>query len=336
MENNKSTEKIDFVIAWVDGNDPVWRAEKDKYTPDEQKGDKRDVRFRDWDILKYWFRTVELFAPWVNRIHFVTWGHVPTWLNTEHPKINIVKHTDYIPEKYLPTFNSHTIELNLHRIKGLAEQFVYFNDDMFITAPVTPEDFFRKGLPCDTFAMNAIYFGKDSVGSINGNNVGIINDHFNKKKQFSANWTKWYHPANGLKKLIRTTLLMPWPWFPGFLYGHSVTNLLKSTMETVWEEAYEELDKTCLDRFRQKTNVNQWIFKYWQLVSGKFAPVTAKDKKCYHVKETVEPVCQSIAQERFKIICINDTEKTVPFETLAKEVRDCFEEKFKEKSAFEK
>ena len=54
------------------------------------------------------------------------------------------------PEEYLPTFNSHTIEMNLHRIKGLSEQFVYFNDDMFINKPMKPRDFFVHGKPCDT------------------------------------------------------------------------------------------------------------------------------------------------------------------------------------------
>ena len=83
------------------------------------------------DNLQYWFRGVGKFAPWVNRIHFITYGHLPPWLNVDHPKINIVRHTDYIPKKYLPTFNSHVIELNIHRIEGLANCFVYFNDDTF-------------------------------------------------------------------------------------------------------------------------------------------------------------------------------------------------------------
>ena len=126
-------DKIDFVMIWVDGNDPEWRKEKDKYSNKvDNNTDNREARFRDWDNLQYWFRGVEKFAPWVNKIHFVTCGHLPKWLNTENPKLNIVKHKDFIPEKYLPTFNSHTIELNLHRIKGLAENFVYFNDDLFI------------------------------------------------------------------------------------------------------------------------------------------------------------------------------------------------------------
>ena len=52
---------IDFVVTWVDGNDPVWQAEKAKYSPDKN-ADNRNVRFRDWDNMQYWFRAVEKFA----------------------------------------------------------------------------------------------------------------------------------------------------------------------------------------------------------------------------------------------------------------------------------
>ena len=147
-------DKIDFVMIWVDGADPAWRAEKNKYDSSDERGDNTEIRYRSWDNLQYWFRGIEKFAPWVNRIHFVTWGHLPAWINKNNPKLNIVNHKDYIPEKYLPTFNANTIELNLHRIKGLSEQFVYFNDDMFVTAPVKPEDFFRNGRFFDLLAGN--------------------------------------------------------------------------------------------------------------------------------------------------------------------------------------
>ena len=137
---------VDFVIIWVDGNDPEWRREKNEYkgvlTREE---DDSEHRYRDWDNLQYWFRGVEKFCPWVRTIHFVTWGHLPKWLNTDNPKLHIVNHRDYIPAEYLPTFSSHTIELNLHRIEGLSERFVYFNDDMFIIKPTTEMDFFRNG-----------------------------------------------------------------------------------------------------------------------------------------------------------------------------------------------
>ena len=64
-------------------------------------------------LLKYWFRAVEAYAPWVGQVHFITWGHLPEWLNTQCPKLHIVNHEDYIPEKYLPTFSANPIELNI-------------------------------------------------------------------------------------------------------------------------------------------------------------------------------------------------------------------------------
>ena len=135
-----SSKPIDFVMIWVDGNDPEWQKEKAKYDERVVTTANSEVRYRDWDNLQYWFRAVEKFAPWVNKIHFVTWGHLPPWLDTSNPKLHVVNHKDFIPEEYLPTFSSHTIELNLHRIEGLAERFVYFNDDTFLMAP-TPEGY---------------------------------------------------------------------------------------------------------------------------------------------------------------------------------------------------
>ena len=112
--------KIDFVIMWVDGNDPKWKAEREKYELNKGKDDNRDFRFRDWDNLQYIFRGIEKFTPWVNRVHLVTWGHLPKWINLDCKKLNIVKHSDYLPEEYQPCFNSEALEINLHRIKGLS------------------------------------------------------------------------------------------------------------------------------------------------------------------------------------------------------------------------
>lgn len=177
---------IDFVVTWVDGNDPVWQAEKAKYSP-SKNADNRNVRFRDWDNMQYWFRAVEKFAPWVNKVHFVTYGHLPKWLNTNNPKLNIAKHSDFIPKEYLPTFSSRTIEFNLHRIKGLAERFVYFNDDMFLLKPVKRELFFagKDCLPTD-FAITStlsVTDKKDTVQYAKFNNIVILNSHFDKKEQ---------------------------------------------------------------------------------------------------------------------------------------------------------
>src|SRR5690606_39009951 len=114
------------------------------------------ARFRDYGFLKYWFRGVEKFAPWVRNIHFVTCGQKPDWINVNHPKIKFVNHEDYMPKEFLPCYNSNVIEIYMHRIPDLTEQFVYFNDDFFIINHITPKRFFTDGLPNDiaAFRMN--------------------------------------------------------------------------------------------------------------------------------------------------------------------------------------
>ena len=330
-------DAIDFVIIWVDGNDPEWQKEKSKYSPTSMDFSDAPVRYRDWDNLQYWFRGVEKFAPWVNKIHFVTWGHLPPWLNTSNPKLNIVNHKDYIPEKYLPTFSSHTIELNLHRIDGLAEQFVYFNDDMFLIRPMTPDMFFKKGLPCDTFGLNCIYFGHDSAGHFVGSDMEIINTEFKNKRTIQKrDFRKWYSLKNGFKTNLKTAMLSLWEFFPGFHYNHIPSSFLKATFEEVWEKYEDILDKTCSDKFRQESNVNQWVMKFWQLCKGSYAVRTNKIGNVFHIDEdTFDKACRAVALQQYWMVCINDTPRTISFEEKKKALADCFEGILPEKSSFE-
>ena len=147
--NNNKNNKIDFVILWVDGNDENWLKEKNKYL--HLEGDMQENRFRDCNNLKYLFRGIEKYANYVNKVFFITWGHVPKWLNVKNKKLRIVKHEEFIPNKYLPTFNSNVIEMNLHRIKDLSEQFILFNDDLFILNKLEPSYFFQNGKPKDMY-----------------------------------------------------------------------------------------------------------------------------------------------------------------------------------------
>ena len=182
-DNNQIMDKkIDFVITWVDDSDPKWRKEYEYYSAKEGRCINTDAcRYRDWDTLRYWFRGVEKFAPWFNKIFFVTYGHLPKWLNTDNPKLVIVKHEDFIPAEYLPTFSSFAIEFFFHKIKGLSERFVYFNDDMFLIDCVSPERFFRNGLPCDIAALSPI-FTKGMFGCSVYLAIDLIRCNFNKKK----------------------------------------------------------------------------------------------------------------------------------------------------------
>jgi len=126
-------EKVDIVLTWLDSNDPMWQKSRmdaeQIYNPEE--GSNNDIRFESWDNLKYWFRAIEKCMPWVNRVFLITCGQRPDFLNLSDSRIKLVDHNDYIPKEYLPTYNSNTIEMNLHRIEDLSENFVLFNDDVF-------------------------------------------------------------------------------------------------------------------------------------------------------------------------------------------------------------
>lgn len=325
--------KIDFVIMWVDGNDPQWQEEKAKFS--NNQGDRRNIRFRDWDNLQYWFRGVEKYANWVNKIHFVTWGHVPSWLNTDHPKINIVNHKDIINNDYLPVFNSRAIEVNLHRIPGLSEQFVYFNDDMFIIKKVKKEDFFRNGLPCDNATPDPTPSrSKVKIGTAISNNMGIINTHFNKRKQIMKNLSKWYNPKYG-RRLIAPICMLPWGNFASFATAHIPHSYLKSTFKEVWEKEPEILELTSKTRFRNSDNVNQWLMRYWQLASGQFYPRNPKIGENFMLKSNNKDSMKVIKKQKYKMICLNDTMDISDFNHLKQQIINSFNKILPNKSNYE-
>ncbi len=323
--------KIDFVLTWVDMNDPKWQKEYLKYNKDIDP-----IKYRDWDNLKYWFRGVEKYASWVNKIHFITYGHLPSWLNANNPKLNIVNHKDYIPKEYLPTFNSHTIELNFHNIKDLAEHFVYFNDDTFIVNYLKPEDFFKNNLPCDYAILNPIIsINNDHFSNIVTNNMALINRNFNKKECLKQNRFKYLNLKYG-HNLIRSLLLMPWDRFPGFYSAHLPNAYLKSTFKTIWEKETQELHNTCLCKIRNNyTNVNQWIVKYWQYASGTFYPRNLKLGKYFEITDSNEELKKFIKNKRMPLVCLNDSPKISDFNKTKEELIATFESILSEKSSFE-
>ncbi len=73
---------IDLVYLWVDENDKNWREKKSKYTTKSYNKDAvDDCRFVNNDELKYSLRSIEKYAPWINRIFIVTDNQTPEWLN---------------------------------------------------------------------------------------------------------------------------------------------------------------------------------------------------------------------------------------------------------------
>lgn len=327
---------IDIVVAWVDGSDPLWRKEKAQYTQNiEITMDGSDERYRDWSSFRYWFRGIEMFAPWARKIHLVTWGHIPKWLNTKCEKLNIVRHNDYMPQMYLPTFSANTIELNLHRIKGLSNKFIYFNDDMFLIKETKPQDFFKKGIPCDSALLCPHCYSEKAMGVFTPfTNIGVINSHFDMKNVVNSHKTKWFNFKYG-KFLIGNIIMLSNPRFPGMRQQHLPQSFLKSTFEKVWKIEPEILDRTCSHKFRDKLDVNQWLMKEWQIAEGNFVPRTIKIGKSFMLTD-IDRVCDFIENQRGKMMCINDSNMSIEvFNQCAKRVDMSFSKIMKKKSKFE-
>lgn len=134
---------VDAVYTWVDGERPGFAedlsaAEAEHLRETGIRPGARATapnRFRDNDCLRYSLRSLHRYAPWADRIHIVTAGERPAWLDPQHPAVRLVRHNDIFPdEDALPTFSSCAIETCLHRISGLSDRFLYFNDDFFLTA----------------------------------------------------------------------------------------------------------------------------------------------------------------------------------------------------------
>lgn len=331
---------IDFVVAWVDGNDPEWRREMERYlhpdAPGEQT-DSQESRYRDWENLRYWFRSVEKYAPWVNKVYLITCGHVPEWLNLECPKLNFVRHSDYIPAKYLPVFSSHPIELNLHRVPGLSEHFVYFNDDFFLTAPVEPEDFFVNGLPCDSLEESPIvFFQKMLMNNINVNDIIFASQHFDRQTCRREHPDKWYSlrdPHATAKNLLLSVLNDR--HFFGLNVHHLPQAYRKQILEEVWAVEPVLMDETCHHRFRDERDVSQFAFKFWQLLTGQFYPYNKhKFGKKFNVEGGTEDICRAIQSHQYKAICMNDS-PNVDFASTKQRINNVFERVLPEKSSFE-
>ncbi len=328
---------IDFVITWVDGSDDKWRNVKKQYTQTDIQDDNEE-RYRDWDLLKFWFRSVEKYAPWVRKIHFITWGHLPEWINVDNPKLHIVKHTDYIPERFLPTFNSNVLEIYMHRIEDLAEQFVYFNDDMYLMKAAKQEDFFVQGKPCDMLAFQPVVANpKNPVMShLYLNNTLVLSKYFKKRECVMRHKTDYFHIGYPPLYFFYNILEMVFPLYTGFYTVHGPAPFCKSTFLEVWEKEGPALEAMSCNRFRSESDLTPYLFREWQKLSGNFKAMNIQhDFGYYEITDNNEELVKTIEKQKRKIICVNDTWSGNDFESVKRELHRAFEKILPEASSFE-
>jgi hypothetical protein len=237
MESAGCTFPIDAVYTWVDGSDPDWRAVFDRHvSPGRDAGLAHPsaaaaTRFHDRDELRYSLRSLERFAPYIRRVFLITADQRPEWL-ADHADLTLVSHRDLFPDaSHLPTFNSHAIEAHLHRIEGLAEHFLYLNDDFLLSSPSRPEDFF------DAYGRSVVYVDHRDVA------WDPLDPRYDEPAQCAArNNSRWLEERYGLR--IRNRI------------DHAPYALRRSVLEEIWQWIPEALDATSGHRVRHPDDIS--------------------------------------------------------------------------------
>ena len=292
---------MDIVITYVDGNDPCWQKDYQQYTdvPVLEK------RFRDWGTLKYLLRGIQANMAFIRNVYLVVShpSQVPQWVDQENLKI--VLHQDIIPQEYLPTFNSTTIEMFLHRIKGLDEEFIYFNDDIFPVRPCVEEDFFRNGKAVVGMSKHILI-------------TGMYKRHVRRSDRMARR-------ALGL------------PASMSFLrVQHACIPVLKSQCVEV-SELQQEAVLASLSRVRNDGNINMTFFLSYMYHKSL---VINQRQSCKHISlaaVTKAGLEESILQPSRSMLCINDVKLSdEKFKAYKELIIRSFEKLFPKKSRFEK
>ncbi len=233
----KNDYPIDIVFTWVDSNDNEWRNNFNSTLKEYGRNDllgtsANESRFRSFNELKYSLRSISMYADFFRKIYIVTAGQVPDWLDTNNNKIEIINHKDIFPKgDYLPTFNSHSIESRLHHIQGLSDNYLYFNDDFFISRPLTPKDFFLRKDISYFFPTNSTYIG---LNSANQNDM----------------------PVDTAAKNNRDIIFNKFGTVEILKFGHVPYPQIKPILFEIENELKDELDNTSKSRFRNINDIS--------------------------------------------------------------------------------
>ena len=302
---------IDLVYLWVDGSDRKWLKKKQGFL---DKKINAVGRYQNNEELKYSLRSIEKHIPWVRKIFIVTDNQTPSFLDTNHSKIQIIDHSEIIPNEYLPSFNSSVIEYFMYKIPGLSEFFLYSNDDMFINADLTPSFFFRNGLPIIRIKKNPyiklkIQFKRALNLNVNNYRLAIENAYTIFKKKFNA-----FYP---------------------FTPHHNIDAYLKSNIKTLVEDVFpEELNKSFLNRFRQQNDIQRILISYYSIFKKRGVMIIANRKESCRIKVHKTNYQKYIDKYNPKLFCLNDSEHATDDDR--KHIEPFLKKLYPEKSSLEK
>lgn len=238
--------KVDVVFTWVNDAEIEWRKKFKKYKKDLNPSyeSSSDERYSNSNEIVYSVRSVLKFMPWVNRIYIVTDDQTNLDLINED-KVRFIFHRSIIPEKYLPTFNSHVIEAHLHKIDGLSEDFIYFNDDVFVARYLEKEHFFKKN------GLSSVFFS-------------------NKKISDLKKITPTSKASLNSKRLIEKSFNCVIDSY----FIHTYFPLKKSVYEYVWASYSNEIELFLAEKFRSERDLNlaSFFVPWVSFLLGKSTP----------------------------------------------------------------
>lgn len=334
---------IDIVYLWVDGNDPDWRAKRHRAAEKLCAVTRNAMalygnvegRFRDNDELRYSLRALERFFPGHGHIYIVTDNQAPTWLRPSE-RLTLIDHSELIPAKSLPTFDSGNIESYIHRIPGLSERYFYFNDDVFFGAPVDLADWFWTGgvyaAWSDDAAVTDEPLRPDATSLENA--CRLSNQWLSEKVKVSHSQSA--ASGNSFERQIAGHYRHTFRTF-----AHAPRPMLKSVLF--------ELEKSAADMFKQ---VRSTVFRTWvkpTIVSDfvlrwALAHGVAKIRDYSHMyvssgdadkASQLDDLVSSIGEVDF--FCVNDTtDDAQPHDPRLAKVRDTLQQMFAQPSSFER
>ena len=296
---------VDFVFPYLNPADEKWQKIYE-YCTGKKYTD--TARFRDFSLLKYIFRSIELYAPWINRVNVIVQSEsqIPDFLNKN--SFRIILHEEFIPKEYLPVFNSNTIEMFLSKITGLNEYVLYSNDDFIFFNPCVKKDFFEKGILKYSYRMRQA--AKSDFVKLCERTFNLVRSKCNFPKNPKYEFLKQHHGA--------------------------AVPLLFSDMK----KCYDLLEPEILDSltmFRNlDRNLNQYMYAYYSFCKFHTEPMRPEYIGTYFSKEdsgSIKSLNFNLRNCKSKMICINDTEKMT--KDFMKAVYDFLEIKFPNKSRFE-
>lgn len=273
----QEVDLVDLVVPYVDNRDEEWRELYDKEIDNSMGYGANAERFRSYDLFKYFFRGIEHYMSFINTIHLIVQSdsQVPEWIDRK--KVHIVKHEDFIPQEYLPTFNSCTIEMFLHKIPELSEKFIYANDDIYAIGEMSKSDFFKNDTPRISYTMSSI------------------------KESAPADCIRYNVHKLITKKDDRQVEKIQHIFIPYY----------KSTWNEVWREFSKEI-KNSITRVRSSKNLSQWLFAAYQI----YRLNCVSSDLTYVKTKLLSDKIDKFSNRQFKVACFNDDKNTTIYDAM--------------------